>query len=218
MGLSDADVTYLFLGLQRRAEAWETEAREASSLAEVDKCLAHASTIRWVLREIECRQMYAQQRLAASRGRTIAAALSGAAWVLSASRNVPSQALRDALDDKTAYELIRSGEYEPTLTEVFQIASVLRVSPEVLVAATVRRLESLGDAGRDVLLDYVGLGRIYVLEIPSNGATPAHGEAYLTWLDCFRVGRTRNKERRANGEPPITTIAVYARITEVPLT
>ena len=218
MSLSDEDVDHLFLQLQRRATQWDEEARTASGAAGLARCLAFASTVRWAIREVEFHQMYAQQRFAAGRGPTIARALAGAVSALSQSRRVSHVALGKALDDSTAYEFFRSGEREPTLTEFFQLASALRVTPEALMAALVMRLETLGDVGRDVLLDYVGLGRIYVLKVPGHSLTPPYGEALYSWSDCFRIGRALNKDRQANGEPPITDIAVYTLAAEVPLT
>jgi len=218
MSLADRDLARLYLSLQLGVEKWGREAGAAPSPGDHARCTGFASGIRWAIAEVDAHQTAAFQRFREGRGPTITRALASAVSDFCLTRGIPQQDLANSFDDNVAYELFRIGEYEPTLTEVFRLASVLKVSPDALVASSVMRLELLGQAGRDILVDYVGLRRLYVLELPGNESASAHGMALYHWRDCFRIGRALNREREERGEPQITHIAVFALTAEVPLT
>lgn len=218
MSLSGRDVAHLCLGLKRREETLKDRAREAAEenrTTDCEKCHAGAAAIRWAIGEIEACCLQAQQSFAAGPGPTIARALASATADLSWRKRIPKDELSKALGDIAAYEQIELGEREATLTEVFQLAAVLHITPEALVAAASMRLEFLGDAGRDVLLAYVGARRVFVL--PDGKWWRDHEEAFRRYGDALRRAKQINREAKEVGVPPLTHISVFGLIAEVTL-
>jgi hypothetical protein len=218
MNLSSGDVALLCVGLQQRAESLRDRAREAAEekrTIDYAKCHAGAAAILSVIREIEGCCFRARQSFAAGPGPTIARALASAIADLAWRKRIPDNELAKALSDFTACEQFQLGERDPTLTEVFQLAAALQITPEALVAAASMRLEFFGNAGRAVLLTYVGASRVYVL--PDGKWWRDHGEAFRHYGDAFRRAKQLNREAEKAEVPPMTHISVFGLIAEVPL-
>ena len=112
---------------------------------------------------------------------------------------------------------LRDGEWVPSLIDIYLMAALLGITPEALVAAGAMRLEFFAD-GRNVRASFAGKSRIYTLDRPADGCLlPTSGRGFARYADGLRIARSFNRQRKKEGLPLLTHIAVYARVAEVPL-